>query len=75
MTPQGRFLDLPGANVSRYLWASEHLKGRKVLDYGCGHGYGAYFLSDGIADLVLGIDSDSKAVSYTHLTLPTICSV
>ena len=23
----------------------------------------------------LGIDENTKAVSYTHLTLPTICSV
>lgn len=66
MTPQGRFFDLPGANVSRYLWVSEHVKARRVVDYGCGHGYGAYFLSDGIADYVLGIDSDSKAIKFAR---------
>lgn len=64
MTPHSGFLDLPAANVSRYLWAGEHLKGRRVLDYGCGHGYGAHFLSNGIAKLVLGIDSDSKAIKF-----------
>jgi SAM-dependent methyltransferase len=66
MIPKGRFLDLPGANVSRYLWAAEHLKGRKVIDYGCGHGYGAYFLSDGIANYVMGIDPDSKAIKFAQ---------
>jgi SAM-dependent methyltransferase len=64
MTPGGGFLDLPAANVSRYLWVGEHLRGRRVLDYGCGHGYGAHFLSNGIAKFVLGIDSDSKAIKF-----------
>ena len=32
-------------------------------------------INDGEVDLIIGVYDDVPAVSYTHLTLPTICSV
>lgn len=62
--PQGTFFDLYGDHVQRYVWASQFLKNAKVLDAGCGHGYGSYYLAQDIASYVLGIDTDSKAIHY-----------
>lgn len=64
MKPRGSFYDLPGVNVSRYVWVADRVRSRRVLDYGCGHGYGARFLSDGIAKFVLGVDVETKAIKF-----------
>lgn len=62
--PKGRFFDLAGDHVQRYLWVSELMRGHKVLDAGCGHGYGSRYLLDSGASYVLGLDSDPDAIQF-----------
>lgn len=56
------------AHESRYLWTAEKfdMAGKRVLDFGCGSGYGAAILSArGGAD-VLGCDRSGESVSYAN---------
>lgn len=62
--PTGDFFDLHGEHVARYVWAGQFLKNLRVLDAGCGHGYGSDYLAKRIATHVLGIDSDPSAISF-----------
>lgn len=64
--PEDSFFDLKGEGVQRYVWVSEYLGGLRVLDAGCGYGYGAHYLA-GIAKYVLGIDADSVAVQFAQV--------
>jgi GT2 family glycosyltransferase/2-polyprenyl-3-methyl-5-hydroxy-6-metoxy-1,4-benzoquinol methylase len=50
----------------RYLWASELVEGRRVLDLGSGEGFGAALLSEG-ASHVVGIDVDERTVEHSKL--------
>ncbi len=43
-------------HVARYEWVAALAPGRRVLDAGCGTGYGAAILAEGGADHVLGVD-------------------
>ena len=54
----------------------------KVVEVLQEHGYDAYVVGGSIRDLLLGLKpkdfdvaTNARPVSYTHLTLPTICSV
>ena len=47
----------------RYLYASQFVKDKMVLDIACGEGYGAFLLSKD-AKRVVGIDISSEAVSH-----------
>lgn len=47
----------------RYFWVGPKVKGKKVLDLGCGSGYGSYYLSLH-ASSVLGIDKDLEAIEW-----------
>ena len=62
--PHGSFFDLEGDHVRRYLWASQFLRSLKVLDVGCGYGYGSNFLANGIAREVVAMDSDKSAIEF-----------
>jgi ubiquinone/menaquinone biosynthesis C-methylase UbiE len=57
--------DLFNEHVARYLFARELVSGRRVLDLGCGSGYGTAELSRSAA-LVAGVDQSAEAVSYAH---------
>lgn len=51
-------------HVARYEWAVKHLPaGAKVLDYGCGVGYGSKILADH-AFKVVAVDSNAQALEY-----------
>ena len=52
---------------------AKHFKGQELIEVGCGKGYFLELLK-GLGYSITGIDP-AYAVSYTHLTLPTICSV
>src|ERR1051326_2297116 len=50
-------------HVHRYRFATKFAAGARVLDVGCGSGYGAAILSETAAD-VLGIDQSLEAIIY-----------
>ncbi len=50
-------------HVSRYLFAQEFVKGRRVLDAGTGPGYGAALLREAGALEVCAVDADEAAIA------------
>ncbi len=51
-------------HISRYLLATNYIeKSHKVLDFGCGVGYGAYILSP-YAETIYAIDKEYEAIEY-----------
>lgn len=50
-------------HIFRYEWARPFCFGKKVLDYGCGVGYGSHLLADG-ARHVLGYDVSAEALAW-----------
>ncbi|MEN9560516.1 MAG: hypothetical protein RLZZ502_1727 [Pseudomonadota bacterium] len=55
--------DIWAEHHHRYLLALEHVKGKNVLDAGCGEGYGSSLLASSAAS-VLGIDLSEQAVQH-----------
>jgi SAM-dependent methyltransferase len=53
---------LEAEHLARYSWAAALVKGKRVLDAGCGTGYGSELLARGGAAEVLGIDVDEAVV-------------
>jgi SAM-dependent methyltransferase len=67
LVPKNSFFELLGDHVRRYLWVSDFVKERTVLDIGCGHGYGSYYLAaNAKAKSVVGIDTDVKAIEFAR---------
>lgn len=64
--------DLYMAHVSVYWFAARFVRGRRVLDLGCGTGYGAADLRGYGATEVVGVDRDAWAVRYArrHYRMP-----
>jgi len=60
--------DEEGINLARYDFASQHVKGKNVIDIGCGSGYGTSVLAAGGAKSALGIDYDPKVIQYAKKT-------
>lgn len=52
------------SHKTRYEFASRFVEGKRVLDVGCGSGYGAQMLLDAGAKKVIGIDIDREALSF-----------
>lgn len=65
--------DLLNEHVARYLFAARMARGRRVLDAGCGSGYGAAELAREASD-VLGIDVAPDAIDYAreHYSAPRL---
>lgn len=61
--------DLLNEHVARYAFAARLSRGKRVLDAGCGTGYGSALLAKA-ATLVLGIDISSQAIEYASLHNP-----
>jgi SAM-dependent methyltransferase len=53
-------------HVSRYVFATDVARGRKVLDIGCGCGYGSHYLAMCQADLVLGVDTSPESLGFAR---------
>jgi SAM-dependent methyltransferase len=58
-------------HMNRYLWALPRVAGRRVLDVGCGAGYGSFLMSWTGAS-VTGVDLDPTAVAYARAHFPGV---
>jgi 2-polyprenyl-3-methyl-5-hydroxy-6-metoxy-1,4-benzoquinol methylase len=61
-------------HLARYLFASIFTKQKKVLDLGCGVGYGSYLLKESGANEVIGVDIADEAIGIAkgYYKLPGI---
>ncbi len=62
-------LDLWNEHFSRYLFAARLSRGKRVVDIGCGAGYGAAELARSAAS-VIGIDNSCEAIRYATAHYP-----
>jgi SAM-dependent methyltransferase len=64
-------IDLMNEHLARYAFAARLARGKRVLDAGCGTGYGSAELAK-VAASVLGVDVASEAVNFAraHYRLP-----
>jgi SAM-dependent methyltransferase len=58
--------DLYQAHLALYLFAARHAAGRRVLDWGCGTGYGSARLARAGARSVQAIDADPRSIRYAR---------
>jgi SAM-dependent methyltransferase len=65
---QGRLLE--AEHLARYTWAGALAAGRRVLDAGCGTGYGSELLVRAGAAEVVGIDIDAETVAVAQQAAP-----
>ena len=61
--------DLWSEHVARYAFARRYAEGRRILDAGCGTGYGSAELAHG-ASSVIGIDLAPEAIEYARENYP-----
>lgn len=52
-------------HIATYEYAKNFVKGKKVLDYGCGSGYGTKMLSEN-AESVIGVDISKEAIDFAQ---------
>jgi SAM-dependent methyltransferase len=57
--------DLYNEHISRYLFAKQFIKEKKVLDLGCGTGYGSNVMAK-VARKVVGVDISKEAIIYAN---------
>ena len=57
----------------RYLFATEYVKNKKVLDIACGEGYGTHLLANYAYEIV-GVDISEEAVEHARNTYRTVNS-
>ncbi|GBD18571.1 putative S-adenosylmethionine-dependent methyltransferase [bacterium HR27] len=56
-------------SLAAYRWACTHARGKRVLDVGCGEGYGAAELAR-TAQLVIAVDQDKKTLAAAQRRYP-----
>lgn len=61
---------LEAEHVARYRWATSLADGRRVLDAGCGMGYGATMLLTAGASEVVGVDLAEAVLDAARPTMP-----
>ena len=62
--------DLWAEHVARYALAMRFARGRRVLDLGCGTGYGTADLAR-VASAAVGVDLASEAIGYAEQHFPS----
>jgi len=65
-------------HVRRYRWAAERLRGWRVLDCGCGVGYGSKIIADSRPDIhVVAVDNaeEALAIGRRHYASPRVVYV
>ena len=65
---QGRLIEVE--HVSRYRWAAQAAKDRRVLDAGCGTAYGSRLLAGGGAREVVGVDIARAVLETVAAAMP-----
>lgn len=53
-------------HIARYLFACQFVEGKKVLEIGCGAGYGSALLVSSGAFSVLALDNSAEAIKYAQ---------
>jgi SAM-dependent methyltransferase len=66
-------VDLLNEHLARYAFAARLARGKRVLDAGCGAGYGSAELAEA-ADSVVGVDVAPEAIAFAaaHYQLPNL---
>jgi SAM-dependent methyltransferase len=66
--------DLLNEHMARYTFAARLARGKRVLDAGCGAGYGSAELARA-ADSVVGVDRAAEAIEFAraHYQFPNLC--
>lgn len=62
--------ELSAPHLARYLFAADYVRGKRVLDAGCGAGYGSLLLATSGAAEVVGIDIDAAAIAQAAQRFP-----
>jgi SAM-dependent methyltransferase len=65
----GRLIEVE--HLARYMWAAEMARGRRVLDAGCGSGYGCRLLAARGATAVTGVDIAESVLQAIAPTMPS----
>jgi SAM-dependent methyltransferase len=55
-------------HLARYEWAAPNVRGLRVLDVGCGYGYGSDLLLSSGARQVVAVDTDPAAIAFATRT-------
>jgi SAM-dependent methyltransferase len=64
-----------GEHFSRYRWAAQIVRGKRVLDAACGVGYGSKMFAEAGAREVVGIDSAAEVLDAVRGDLPSSVSL
>ena len=71
LIPESSDPDLLSEHLARYCFAESFVLGKRVLDAGCGAGYGAARLVDS-ANQVLALDNAAEAVNHCKTSYPSV---
>ena len=63
---KAEFLHLYQEHMVRYMFATQLTKKKRVLDLGCGCGYGSYYVAKKGASTVIGVDRSDEAIEFSR---------